>query len=95
MKERLDSNQRSWTTTRKELEEREGRVTILDREAKDSIMMARSAEQQLKSFKETLVALLSDSKVLVEPYEEAIRDRVKLLIQSSKERFAVSYVSDI
>ena len=43
-----------------------------------------------RSFKEQVAALLSDSYVTVEPYEEQIRERLAALVRSTSDRKSVS-----
>lgn len=95
LKERLDSTQRAWSATKHELETRDGHYTTVDREIRESQIAVRNAEVQYKNFKESLASLLTDSYSGCEPYEEAIRERVKNLMLNSKDRTAVSDILNI
>ena len=86
LKERLEASQRAWSAMRKELaQEKSQRTAEVDR---DRLSMA--AEQQARSFKDCLATMLSDGVVVVEPYEEQIRQSVEATIISLHQRTAVS-----
>ena len=90
LKERLESSQRAWQATRRELEEKESRFYSVESKAKETELFVRNSEMQLRSFKEQLAGLLSDPSFVVEPYEEQIRERIRALMTDYKDRRAVS-----
>ncbi len=90
LKERLESSQRAWQSTRRELEERESRFLSIESKAKETELFVRNSELQLRSFKEQLAGLLSDQTYVVEPYEDQIRERVRTLMTDYRDRLAVS-----
>ena len=90
LKERLESSQRAWQATRRELEEKESRYYSVESKAKETELFVRNSEMQLRSFKEQLAGLLSDPSLVVEPYEEQIRERIRALMTDYKDRRAVS-----
>jgi hypothetical protein len=93
LKERLDASQRAWSSTKRELDERESRFSLADRENRDRSMMLRNIETTYLSFKETLSQLLSDDYHSIEPSEELIRDRVANFALQIRDKTAVSKIS--
>lgn len=87
-RERLDSIQRAWAASKRELDDRDVKFSTLDREIREHSVHARNNEVALRTFKETLAAILSDDFHRVEPYEEQIRDRVKMLSLADRDRTA-------
>ncbi len=93
LKDRLDSTQRAWQSSRHEIEERETRYTTIDRELRDSSMAVRTVELQMKGFREQLASILSlEGLSPVEPHDVAIRDRVKAITMALKDKSAVSFL---
>lgn len=88
LKERLEASQRAWSSMRNELEEQ--RVQV--HHDVDRALINQSIEGQHKAFKECLAQLLSDGYVMVEPYEETIRERIQNLVLGLRDKNAVSYV---
>ena len=95
LKERLESSQRAWQATRRELEEKESRFYTAESKAKETELFVRNSEMQLRSLKEQLAGLLSDPSVVVEPYEDQIRERIRVLMTDYKDRLAVSIVYNL
>ena len=95
LKERLESSQRAWQATRRELEEKESRFYSAESKAKETELFVRNSEMQLRSFKDQLAGLLSDQSVVIEPYEEQIRERVRALMTDYKDRLGVSIMCSI
>lgn len=85
LKERLDSSQKAWTATKRELDG----LTLREHEMHGHEVTYRTAEVAFKSFKEILANLLSDGYQNLEPYEEAIKERVKNLLLSLRDKTAV------
>ncbi|XP_046545107.1 coiled-coil domain-containing protein 170-like [Haliotis rubra] len=85
MKERLDANQRSLDATRGELELRQGRLSSLDREVRETSHNVRSWENQYHLFREQIAGLLSNSYTMVEPSEDMIKDNIRRMAQTNKE----------
>ncbi len=94
LKERLDSTQRAWSSTKRELEERDMRFTSIDRELKEHSLNARNSEVAFRNFKETLANLLSDEFHRLEPYEEPIRERIQAMCLAVRDKSAVSQCRD-
>lgn len=86
LQERLESSQRSLAAGKKELDDRHGHYGNMDREIRERDLAARNVEQQYRSFKESLAGLMTDSFHAVEPFEEAIRDRIKQLVLLAKDK---------
>ena len=93
LKERLDSSQKAWQATRRELDERESRFLSAESKAKETELLVRNSDFQLRSFKEQLAGLLSDHSLQIEPFEEQIRERVRSLMTDYKDRLGVSDTS--
>ena len=93
LKERLESSQRAWQATRRELEDKETRFYSVESKAKENELFVRNSEMQLRSFKEQLAGLLSDPSFVVEPNEEQIRERIRSFTTYYKDRLAVSFVT--
>ena len=90
LKKRLDASQQAWSTTRKELEAKEAHYGTIDRDLNDRLNLSRSADVQLRSFKETLAKLLSDGYAIIEPHEDHIRERVQELVNVIRDKTSVS-----
>jgi|SRR6218665_132521 len=86
LKERLEASQRAWSSMRNELEEQRQQV----HHDVDRALINQSIEGQHKAFKECLAQLLSDGYVMVEPYEETIRERIQNLVLGLRDKNAVS-----
>ena len=87
---RLDSVQKAWQNTRGELEQRENKYTTHEQHVKqmqDDLLYAKTA---FDAFKQQVGQLLSDGYVKVEPKEDQIKEKIQLLMQSSKDRGVVS-----
>ena len=94
LKERLESTQRAWQAARKDLEDKELHFSTIEREVRESSVAVRTVELQMKGFKEQLASILSvEGCKPVDPFEEAIRDRVKAIVMTLKDRNAVSIES--
>ncbi|XP_074661960.1 coiled-coil domain-containing protein 170-like [Tubulanus polymorphus] len=85
LKERLESTQKAWNATRHELEDREQRLSKIDREKHETSFSVRSIEAQYNGFKESLAHLLSDAYHSVAPNEETIKDKIKHLQVTAKD----------
>jgi len=87
VKDRLEASQRAWSAMRRELDEQKSvRAAEVDRDR-----LAAAAEGQTKAFKECLARMLSDGCIVVEPFEEMIRERVQVLIIALQDKSAVSH----
>lgn len=84
LKERLEASQRAWSSMRNELEEQRQQV----HHDVDRALINQSIEGQHKAFKECLAQLLSDGYVMVEPYEETIRERIQNLVLGLRDKNA-------
>lgn len=87
---RLDSVQKAWQTTRGELEQRENKYTTHEQHVKQLQDDALYAKTAFDAFKQQVGQLLSDGYVKVEPKEDQIKEKIQLLMQSSKDRGVVS-----
>ena len=87
---RLDSVQKAWQNTRGELDQRENRFSTNElhlKQLENDLGYARSC---FEAFKQQVGQLLSDGYVKVESKEEEIKEKIQLLMQSSKDRGLVS-----
>ena len=90
LKERLDASQRAWSSTKRELDDKESHFVSADRGNRDQAAMLRNIETKYLSFKETLSQLLSDDYHSIEPSEELIRDRVANMALLIRDKTGVS-----
>jgi DNA gyrase/topoisomerase IV subunit A len=86
LKERITNIQTAWQSSKAELETKETTFATHTTTMKQLEHQALYEKNCLIAFKEQIAALLSDGFVKVEPVEEQIRDKVKLLMTSSKDR---------
>ena len=89
-KARLDSIHKAWQNTRGELDQRESKYSSFENHVKQVESELLYAKSTLDAFKQQVAQLLSDGFVKVEPKEDEIREKIQLLMQSSKDRGAVS-----
>jgi len=90
VKSRLDSVQKAWQNTRGELDQRENRFSSSElhlKQLENDLLYAKSC---FDAFKQQIGQLLSDGYVKVEPKEDEIKEKLHLLMQSSKDRGVVS-----
>ncbi|CAF1028886.1 unnamed protein product [Adineta ricciae] len=86
LKARLDSVQKAWQNTRGQLDERESKYTSHEshlKQLENDLLYAKSC---FDAFKQQVGQLLSDNYVKVEPKEDEIKEKIHLLMQSSKDR---------
>ena len=86
LKNKLAKAQDVWLDTQKELDAKNERYAKYDAEIKDIEEATAQGVKKLKSFKETLAVILSDDYVTCCPLEEEIKEKIKLLMISSKHR---------
>ena len=86
VKSRLDSVQKAWQNTRGELEQREHKYSSHELHLKQLENDALYAKSCFEAFKQQVGQLLSDGYVKVEPKEDEIKEKIQLLMQSSKDR---------
>ncbi|CAF1686323.1 unnamed protein product [Rotaria magnacalcarata] len=86
VKSRLDSVQKAWQNTRSELDQRENRFTSHELHLKQLENDSLYNKSCLDAFKQQVSQLLSDGYVKVEPKEDEIKEKIHLLMQSSKDR---------
>jgi chromosome segregation ATPase len=89
-KSRLDSVQKAWQNTRGELDERQNKYSSNEsylKQLENDLLYAKSCSD---TFKQQVGQLLSDGYVKVEPKEDEIKEKIQLLMQSSKDRGLVS-----
>jgi chromosome segregation ATPase len=91
VKSRLDSVQKAWQNTRSELDQRENKFSSHESHLKQLENDALYAKSCFETFKQQVCQLLSDGYVKVEPKEEEIKEKIQLLMQSSKDRGVVSF----
>jgi len=94
VKSRLDSIQKAWHNSREELEQRETRFSSSELHLKQLENDAHYAKSCFSAFKEQVGHLLSDGYIKVEPKEDEIKEKIQLLMQSSKDRGIVSEISN-
>ena len=90
VKSRLDSVQKAWENTRGELGQRETKFSSNElhfKQLENDLVYVKSC---FDAFKQQIGQLLSDGYVKVEPKEEEIKEKIQLLMQSSKDRGFVS-----
>ncbi|UJR10679.1 hypothetical protein I4U23_014873 [Adineta vaga] len=86
LKTRLDSVQKAWQNTRGQLDDRENKYTSHEshlKQLENDLLYAKSC---FDAFKQQVGQLLSDNYVKVEPKEDEIKEKIHLLMQSSKDR---------
>lgn len=86
LKSRLDSVQKAWQNTRGELDQRETKYSTHESHVKKAENDLLYVKTQFESFKQQVGQLLSDGYVKVDPSENEIKDKIQLLMQSSKDR---------
>jgi predicted nucleic acid-binding Zn-ribbon protein len=86
LKDRLNNIQTAWQASRTELETKEGKYSSIEVNMKQIEYDALYAKNCLTAFREQVATLLSDGYVKVEANEEQIKEKVKLLMTSSKDR---------
>lgn len=90
LRDRLTSCQRALDAARDELAQKESRLSSLSREVRETEHSFHSNKTQYNLFKEQIASLLCEAFHKVEPYEEAIRERILALQDGNKEKAAVS-----
>ena len=91
LKGRLESVQKAWQNTRIDFEQRETKYTTGETQVKqleNDLLYAKSNHDMFLSH---VAQLLSDGFVKVEPKEDEIKEKIQLLMNSSKDRGVVSY----
>lgn len=86
LKERISNIQSAWQSTKTDLESKETTFNTQIASIKTLEYDALYHKNCHESLKEQIAALLSDGFVKVEPCEEQIKEKVKLLMTSSKDR---------
>lgn len=84
--ERINNIQAAWTSTKTELDKREAALNGHSANLKQLEYDALYAKNCLSAFKEQVATLLSDGFVKVEANEEQIKEKIQLLMTSSKDR---------
>lgn len=86
LKERVTTIQTAWTSTKTELDKQTAIVNGNNANVKKLEYDSLYAKNCLTAFKEQVAALLSDGFVKVDPNEEQIKEKIQLLMTSSKDR---------
>ncbi|CAF2393713.1 unnamed protein product [Rotaria sp. Silwood2] len=86
VKSRLDSVQKAWQNARGELDQRENRFSSNELHLKQIENDSLYTKSCFDAFKQQISQLLSDGYVKVEPKEDEIKEKIHLLMQSSKDR---------
>lgn len=86
LKERVTSIQTAWTSTKAEMEKRESVLNEHNANLKKLEYEALYEKNSFGAFKEQVANLLSDGVVKVEANEEQIKEKIQLLMKSSKDR---------
>ncbi|XP_067900554.1 coiled-coil domain-containing protein 170 isoform X2 [Heterodontus francisci] len=76
LQDRLDSTQRAWEASKLEMGSWEQRSKELDGSLLTSVCEAKAVHSQLEAFKHQLASLLGKTNVIVQPTEEAIKERI-------------------
>ncbi|XP_066279979.1 coiled-coil domain-containing protein 170-like isoform X2 [Branchiostoma lanceolatum] len=95
LRERIESSEKAWKSTRDELEHREGRVQTMDEKLRTSQYTAKAAQTQLDTFKQAIASLLSDGHHIVHEREDDIKDRIRAIMGSSRDKQAESEMLDL
>lgn len=90
VKARLDSVQKAWQNAQGELNQRETRFTSHELHLQQLDNDLSYAKSCLDAFKQQVAQLLSDGYIKVEPKEDEIKEKIQLLMHSSKDRGVVS-----
>ena len=90
LKERISNIQTAWHTTKTELEAKDTKFNGQIQNIKQMEHDMFYHKNCLESLREQIAALLSDGFVKVEPNEDQIKEKIKLLMTSSKDRGLVS-----
>ena len=90
LKERISNIQTAWQASKSELQTKEAKFSDHTTVMKQLEHQALFEKNCLIAFKEQIASLLSDGFVKVDANEEQIREKVKLLMTSSKDRGLVS-----
>lgn len=91
LKDRMNNIQTAWQATRSELETKEGKYSAVDANLKQLEYDALFAKNCLNALKDQVATLLSDGYVKVDANEDQIKEKIKLLMTSSKDRGLVSF----
>lgn len=86
LRERITNIQNAWQSTKSELDTKESKYGGIEANLKQFEYDILFAKNCLNSFKEQVAALLSDSFVKVNANEDEIKEKIKLLMTSSKDR---------
>lgn len=86
LKERMTNIQTAWHSTKTEFEKKETVYTSYEAKLKEFEYQAMYSNNCLTALKEQVATLLSDGFVKVEANEEQIKEKIKLLMTSSKDR---------
>lgn len=92
LKERTNSIQTAWTSTKAEMEKREAALNEHTANFKKQEYESLYAKNCFTAFKEQVANLLSDGVVKVESNEEQIKEKIQLLMKSSKDRGLVRLI---
>lgn len=89
LKSRLESVQKAWQNTRTDLDQRETKYSTGESQIKqleNDLLYTKSMHDMFRS---QVAQLLSDGFVKVEPKDDEIKEKIQLLMQSSKDRGVV------
>ena len=90
VKSRLETIQKAWQNAQGELDHRETRFSSTELHFKQMENDLNYTKSCFDAFKQQIGQLLSDGYVKVEAKEEEIKEKIRLLMQSSKDRGIVS-----
>ncbi len=91
LKERMTNIQTAWQATKVDLEKKEQVFTSNEAHVKQLEYDALYSKNCHSALKEQVATLLSDGFVKVEANEDQIKEKIKLLMTSSKDRGLVIY----
>lgn len=86
LRERLESSQRVIAATKHEYTSHETRTISFERQQREMEITLRNSETNFRNFKQQIADWISDTSCIVEPYEESIRERIRVLMTISRER---------
>ncbi|CAK8692866.1 unnamed protein product [Clavelina lepadiformis] len=86
LKERILANDKTWASSREELTQTATKASMLSEDLKRLEYERSLATNEFRTFRESMAKILSDPYVEVEAREDAIKDRIRELAASERER---------
>lgn len=86
LKEKFISTQQVWLSTTKELDCKEEKYSSVEMKLNSLVEESNSFKLSFETFKQEIALMLSDDYLKVESSEIELKDKIKLLMLSSKHR---------